>query len=97
MHGERRCVVGLSVYLVSAVLQSTMTGSAYPPFRDHAPALLSLPTIVALAIVSVCGARALQRRSDGELLGLRAEGACATVLSWVLAVAALAVAYRALW
>lgn len=86
-----------SVYLAKAGLQVTATASVHPLIRDHSPALLGLPIVVALATAIVCGARALELRSDVELLGLRAEGAGAAVLSWVFVFSALATALRALW
>lgn len=65
--------------------------------RDHAPALLGLPVLVALATAIICGARTLDTRARVEILGLRANGAGATILSWVLVFSALVIALRALW
>ncbi|MEH3062568.1 MAG: hypothetical protein PGN33_07260 [Methylobacterium radiotolerans] len=84
-------------YLARAGLEFANAATTPPLVRDHAPAVLGLPILVALATVIVCGARALEPRSQVELLGLRAEGAGAIIVGWAIVFAALAIALRALW
>ncbi|HEV2605643.1 MAG TPA: hypothetical protein VGU24_18500 [Microvirga sp.] len=89
--------LGGAGYLALAGLELA-TAATTPTFiRDHAPAILGVPVLAALAAAIVCGARALEDRSHIELLGLRAEGAGAIVTGWTVVFAALAVALRALW
>jgi hypothetical protein len=84
---------------VLAKMSLDIATSATSPalLREHAPALLGLPVLAALATGIVCGARALDTRSDMEILGLRADGAGAIILAWVLVFSVLVIALRALW
>ena len=84
-------------YLARAGLDLTSTPTTAPLVRDHAPAVLGLPILVALATAIVCGARALEPRSRIEILGIRAEGAGAIMIGWAIVFALLAIALRALW
>jgi hypothetical protein len=89
--------LGGAGYLAEAGFDIASATTAPTLIRDHAPALLGLPVLVALATALVCGALALDNRSQLEILGLRADGAGATLLSWVLVFSALVAALRALW
>ena len=84
-------------YLARAGLELATAASTPTLIRDHAPAILGLPVLAALAAAIVCGARALEDRSHIELPGLRAEGTGAIITGWTVVFAALAVALRALW
>lgn len=89
--------LAVSFYLAKVSLGMATSATGQPFVRDHAPAVLGLPILLALATAIVCGARALEPWSEIELLGLRAEGAGAAVLGWILVFSALVVALRALW
>lgn len=86
-----------AIYLATLGLRMTTLPSDHLFIRDHAPAVLGLPIMVALAAAVVCGARALEPHSEIDFLGLRARGAGAAVVSWILVFSALVVALRALW
>lgn len=86
-----------AVYLIT-VRRDLATAATSPALiRDHVPAALGIPILAALSTAIVCGARAHDAGSQVELLGLRAEGASAAVLSWVVVFGVLVTALRALW
>jgi len=89
--------LGAAAYLANAGLDMATATTASALVRDHAPAVVGLPVLIALATAIVCGARALDPCLTVEFLGLRAQGGGATVLSWVLVFSSLVVALRALW
>lgn len=84
-------------YLARAGIELASAATTSPFVRDHAPAILGLSILAALATAVVCGARALEDRSNLELLGVRAEGAGAIVTGWTIVFAVLVFALRALW
>ncbi|MEN6543666.1 hypothetical protein [Parvibaculum sp.] len=89
--------LGGAGYLAKTGLDMANAATDLALLREHAPALLGLPVLAALATAIVCGARALDTRSQVEIIGLRADGAGAIILSWVLVFSALVVTLRALW
>lgn len=89
--------LGGAGYLAKAGFDIASATTASTLIRDHAPALLGLPVLVSLATALVCGARALDNRSQVEILGLRVDGAGAILLISVVVFSALVAALRALW
>lgn len=89
--------LGGAGYLAKVGLDAAVATTVPALIRDHAPALVGLPFLVALATALVCGARALETRSHFEILGLRVDGGGATIFGWVLVFSVLVAALRALW
>lgn len=84
-------------YLARAGIDLVTAETTHPLIRGHAPAILGVPILAALAAAIVCCGRALDARSRIDLLGLSAEGAAAIILGWVIVFAALVTAFRVLW
>jgi len=77
---------------------SAITPEAWSNLLDqHGPALIGIPIAVGVATILVSSLRAVDGPLRIEFLGLRAKGAGATVLYWLLAFVATGLIVRALW
>jgi len=65
--------------------------------QAHGPAVIGMPVSAILGLAIVCLARGIGGPVSIQIIGLRAEGATATVLLWIATFAASAFAIRALW
>lgn len=63
----------------------------------HGPAVVGIPVAMAVAFVLVGIVRAVEGPIRLEILGVKAGGAGAAALVWILAFCAVAMAIRALW
>ena len=65
--------------------------------QAHGPAVIGMPVSAILGLAIVCLARGIGGPVSIQIVGLRAEGATATVLLWIVTFTASAFAIRALW
>lgn len=63
----------------------------------HGPAIVGVPAAAFLSLAIVAAARCIGGAATIQVMGLRAEGATATVLLWIVAFLACVLAIRALW
>lgn len=65
--------------------------------QAHLPAIIGMPIAALFSVAIVAAARSLGGPFSIQIVGLRAEGATATMLLWLTAFGAIVVAIRALW
>lgn len=63
----------------------------------HGPAIVGIPAAALLSLAIVAAARCIGGAATIQVIGLRAEGATATLLLWIAAFLACVLAIRALW
>ncbi|MBB4096816.1 hypothetical protein [Sphingomonas kyeonggiensis] len=63
----------------------------------HGPAIVGIPAAALLSLTIVAVARCIGGGAMIQVMGLRAEGATATLLLWIAAFLACVLAIRALW
>lgn len=63
----------------------------------HGPAIFGIPAAALLSLAIVAAARCIGGAATIQVMGLRAEGATATLLLWIAAFLACVLAIRALW
>jgi hypothetical protein len=63
----------------------------------HGPAIVGIPAAALLSLAIVASARCIGGAATIQVMGLRAEGATATLLLWIAAFLTCVLAIRALW
>lgn len=63
----------------------------------HGPAIVGIPAAALLSLAIVAVARCIGGAATIQVMGLRAEGATATLLLWIAAFLSCVLAIRALW
>jgi hypothetical protein len=63
----------------------------------HGPAIVGIPAAAFLGLAIVAVARCIGGPATIQIMGLRVEGATATLLLWIAAFLACVLAIRALW
>jgi hypothetical protein len=63
----------------------------------HGPAIVGIPAAALLSLTIVAAARCIGGVATIQVMGLRAEGATATLLLWIAAFLTCVLAIRALW
>ncbi len=63
----------------------------------HGPAIVGIPAAALLSLAIIAVARCIGGAATIQIIGLRAEGATATLLLWIAAFLACVLAIRALW
>lgn len=67
------------------------------PLSRHGPAAIGVPVAILVDTALVCGLRAIGRRFQVSMVGLRSEGAATSLLGWLAIFSAIVLAFRALW